>query len=84
MTLNAVCIVRESAAMDKEVRAVERKFQTIRQTAKLGILSEYNLRLRLAQGKLPGVYSGNRFLVNIPMLIEKLNDESEESYGVHQ
>lgn len=70
--------------MDKEVRVVERKFQTIRQTAKLGILSEYNLRLRLAQGKLPGVYSGNRFLVNIPMLIEKLNDESEESYGVHQ
>lgn len=84
MTLNAVCIVRESAAMDKEVRVVERKFQTIRQTAKLGILSEYNLRLCLAQGRLPGVYSGNRFLANIPMLIEKLNDESEESYGVHQ
>ena len=56
---------------------MEQKFQTIRKTAKLGILSEYNLRLRLAQGKLPGVYSGNRFLVNIPMLIEKLNDESE-------
>ena len=56
---------------------MEQKFQTIRQTAKLGILSEYNLRLRLAQGKLPGVYSGNRFLVNIPMLIEKLDDETE-------
>lgn len=61
---------------------MERKFQTIRETAKLGILSEYNLRLRLAQGKLPGVYSGNRFLVNIPMLIEKLNDESERGGAI--
>ena len=61
---------------------MEQKFQTIRQTAKLGILSEYNLRLRLAQGKLPGVYSGNRFLVNIPMLIEKLNDESERGGAI--
>lgn len=57
---------------------MEQKFQTIRQTAKLGILSEYNLRLRLAQGKLPGVYTGNRFLVNVPMLIERLDAESEE------
>lgn len=56
---------------------MEQKFQTIRQTAKLGILSEYNLRLRLVQGKLPGVYSGNRFMVNVPMLIEKLDAESE-------
>lgn len=61
---------------------MERKFHTIRETAKLGILSEYNLRLRLAQGKLPGVYSGNRFLVNIPMLIEKLNDESERGGAI--
>ena len=61
---------------------MERKFQTIRETAKLGILSEYNLRLRLAQGKLPGVYSGNRFLVKIPMLIEKVNDESERGGAI--
>ena len=54
---------------------MEQKFQTIRQTAKLGILSEYNLRLRLAQGRLPGVYSGNRFMVNVPMLMQKLDAE---------
>ena len=57
---------------------MEQKFQTIRQTAKLGILSEYNLRLRLAQGTLPGVYSGNRFLVNVPMLELQLDAESEK------
>ena len=57
---------------------MNQKFQTIRQTAKLGILSEHNLMLRLAQGRLPGVYTGNRFLVNVPMLIERLDAESEE------
>ena len=55
---------------------MEQKLQTIRQTAKLGILSEYNLRLRLAQGRLPGVYAGNRFMVNVPMLERQLDAES--------
>ncbi len=62
---------------------MEQKFQTIRQTAKLGILSEYNLRLRLAQGRLPGVYSGNRFMVNVPMLMQKLDAESEQGGAVN-
>ncbi len=62
---------------------MEQKFQTIRQTAKLGILSEYNLRLRLAQGRLPGVYSGNRFMVNVPMLMQKLDAESEQGGEVN-
>lgn len=57
---------------------MEQKFQTIRQTARLGMLSEHNLRLRLAQGTLPGVYSGNRFLVNVPMLERQLDAESEK------
>lgn len=62
---------------------MEQKFQTIRQTAKLGILSEYNLRLRLAQGRLPGVYAGNRFMVNVPMLMQKLDAESEQGGAVN-
>ena len=60
---------------------MEQKFKTIRQTAKLGILSEYNLRLRLAQGRLPGVYAGNRFMVNVPMLTQKLDAESAAQAG---
>ena len=62
---------------------MEQKFETIRQTAKLGILSEHNLRLRLAQGRLPGVYSGNRFMVNVPMLMQKLDAESEQGGEVN-
>lgn len=48
-------------------------FQTIRQTAKAGILSEYSLRLMAAQGTLPGFYVGNRFLVNVDALVEQLS-----------
>ncbi len=50
--------------------------KTIRQTAALGIVSEHLLRLMLKQGRLPGVYSGNRFLVNVEALVEQINRES--------
>ena len=53
---------------------MERRFMTIRQTAKLGLLSEYQLRLWQKQGKLPGVYSGVKFMVNVPQLEEKLEE----------
>lgn len=52
------------------------KFPTIRQTAKTGILSEHSLRLMVAQGRCPGIYSGNRFLVNYDLLVEQLDRES--------
>nr|DAW54114.1 MAG TPA: Protein of unknown function (DUF3853) [Caudoviricetes sp.] len=48
-------------------------YKTIRQTAAMGILSEHHLRLLLAQGKLPGVYSGNRFKVNVRLLEQQLD-----------
>ena len=49
------------------------EFCTIRQAASRGYLSERNLRLLLAQGKLPGVYSGNRFKVNVRLLEQQLD-----------
>lgn len=52
------------------------KFMTIRETARTGILSEYHLRILEKQGRLPGVRSGNRFKVNIGLLVEQLNRES--------
>lgn len=51
-------------------------FKTIRQTAAMGFVPENLLRERLKRGKLPGVYSGNRFLVNVDALIEQLEAES--------
>lgn len=50
------------------------KFPSIRETARLGPLSEHCLRLMLKQGNLPGVYSGKKFLVNYDRLLEQLNE----------
>ena len=52
------------------------EFKTIRQTAALGILPEHRLRLMQKQNRLPGIYSGSRFLINVTALVEMLNAES--------
>nr|WP_325180315.1 hypothetical protein [uncultured Oscillibacter sp.] len=51
-------------------------FKTIRQTAATGLASENFIRTLVAQGKCPGIRSGNRFLVNIEALGEMLDAES--------
>lgn len=53
-------------------------FMTIRETAKTGIISEYHLRMMEKQGKLPGIRVGNRFKVNVGLLVDQLNRESAE------
>jgi len=55
------------------------KMRTIRQVAAMGVLSEHYLRLRLKQGKLPGVYAGSRFLVDVDALSEMLKTESRSN-----
>ena len=52
------------------------KFLTIRETAKTGILSEHHLRIMEKQGRLPWVRVGNRFKVNLDLLVDQLNQES--------
>lgn len=59
------------------------KFLTIRETAKIGILSEYQLRMMHQQGRLPGIYSGTRFKVNLNLLMEQLDADSRKAV-VHQ
>ncbi len=47
---------------------------TIRETAKTGILPETALRRLVKQGKIPGVYSGSKFIVNYDRLCAWLNE----------
>ena len=49
---------------------------TIRQTAACCPLSEYALRLLLKQGKLPAIFVGTKYLVNVDRLIDQLNGEA--------
>ena len=58
------------------------KFMTIRQTAKTGILPENRLRQMQHQGKLPGIYNGNKFLVNADLLLQLLERESRVNAGM--
>lgn len=55
------------------------RFLTIRQTAATGILTEHHLRLLQKQGALPGIQTGNRFLVNYEALVELLDRASREN-----
>lgn len=59
----------------------QKRFLTIRQVANTGILSEGAIRRLHKDGKIPGIYSGTRFLVNYPLLIEQLNKISMSDKG---
>ena len=53
-------------------------FQTVRQVARYLEIPESHVRRLVAQGVCPGVYSGNRFLVNVEALREYLEAESRQ------
>ena len=58
------------------------RFLTIRQTAATGIVSENLLRRLQRQNRLPGIRTGNRFLVNYSMLVEDLQSASRKATSV--
>ena len=51
-------------------------FQTVRQAARYLGIPEHFVRGLVAQGKCPGIYSGNRFLVHTDGLREYFDVES--------
>ena len=54
----------------------EKKYMTIREVAKMGIVSECYLRRLEHAGKLPGFYSGVKKMVNVSMLMDQIEKES--------
>lgn len=56
-------------------------FATVRSTAALGFITEHHLRLRIKSGRCPGIYHGNRFLVNVYGLISAMDEESKIEGG---
>lgn len=61
-----------------QVTAAATVYHSIRETAHLTGLSEHFIRQRVKAGVVPGVYSGKKFLVNVPSLLESLNASTEE------
>lgn len=52
------------------------RFLTIREVADTGLLPEFCLRRMQKEGKLPGVFSGSRFYVDIQSLEQQLQAEA--------
>lgn len=50
-------------------------YMTIRQTASETGLAAGTLRTRLKNNKLPGFYAGNRYYINVPLLMEMIDAE---------
>lgn len=57
----------------------DKLFYTIRETAKTGVLSEYALRILVKQNKIPYIKCGVKVLINYPLLLERLNEQSRKS-----
>lgn len=58
---------------------MEKKFLTIRETAKTGILPEFRLRQLHKQGKIPCIMCGSKCMVNYDLLLKSLDVESEKA-----
>lgn len=61
-------------------RSNMKDFNTIRETAAITGLSEKYLRNLQKEKKLPGVYSGSRFLVNYASLMQYLSGIEPEGW----
>lgn len=60
-------------------------YRTIREIARTGLLAEYHLRTLYHQGRLPGIQTGRKFLVNVDLLQEQLEQESRAAVtGIHR
>lgn len=57
-------------------------FKSIKQTAKMGVMSENYIRQLVAAKKCPGVYAGTHFMVNVEALVEQLDAESRKTAEV--
>ena len=55
------------------------QFLTIREVARTKILSEHSLRLMQKQGKIPHIMCGKKCLINYPLLVEMLTEESKKA-----
>ena len=57
---------------------IRKQFMTIRETARCTGVSESYLRRGVKARTIPFIQSGNRSLINVPLLIRQLDRESME------
>lgn len=52
-------------------------YHSIRETAKITGISQYYIRNLVRDKKIPGVYCGKKFLVNVPSFLEYMETQGE-------
>ncbi len=55
--------------------SVEKVYYSVKETALKTGLSQKYLRAGLSDGTIPHIRSGNKYLINLPLLLERLNQE---------
>ena len=58
--------------------SMEAVYQSIRDTVQITGLSEYYLRTRIRDGKIKHIRSGSKILINLPVLLAELEQQSAE------
>lgn len=58
-------------------RKSEQPFQPVTLASETSGFSQYQLRKGIKDGWVPHVRSGNKYLVNVPALMEQMNRQSE-------
>ena len=53
-------------------------FMTLQETCRFTGLSVYSLRQGVKNGTIPHIVSGGKYLINVPLLLDRLNRESLE------
>ena len=56
-------------------------FMSIPETAKYTGLAACYIRKGVKAGEIPAINAGKKYLVNVPLMLEKLNKESEAQCG---
>lgn len=56
-------------------------FLSIKEASQVTGLTVYNIRQRIASGNLPYICLSNRFYINMPAFIKKLEEESMKNMG---
>lgn len=57
--------------------SVEKVYYSVKETAVKTGLSQKYLRAGLSDGSIPHIKSGNKYLINLPLLMKRLNNECE-------
>ena len=62
----------------KDIIGLQVQFVTVKQAVMQTGLSEHYIRQQLQNGKIPHIMAGRKYLINLPLFKERLEEQSRE------